>query len=95
VLARFAHLEAIPPDPQQWGLSLGRAARLAESLAQHRTEALLYLQLATLRRDVPLQEEIADLAWQGAKERLKEICHELGDEQLPKRISRWRLIRYE
>ena len=55
VLARFAHLESIPADPQEWGLSSGRAARLAESLAQHRAEALLYRQLALLRQDVPLQ----------------------------------------
>lgn len=89
VLARFAHLEAIPTDPQEWGLGLGRASRLAESLAQHRAEALLYRQLALLRRDVPLHEELADLAWQGAREQLKEICHELGAEQMPQHISRW------
>jgi len=67
VLARFAHLESIPADPQDWGLSSGRAARLAENLALHQAEALLYRQLALLRQDVPLQEELADLAWQGAR----------------------------
>ena len=33
VLAKYEHLEAIPADPQTWGLSASRAARLAESLA--------------------------------------------------------------
>jgi 5'-3' exonuclease len=90
VLSRYEHLESIPHDPQTWGLALARAARLAESLSQHHQDALLYRQLATLREDVPLQETLADLAWQGAHQRLKEICHRLGDDQFPKRISRWR-----
>jgi 5'-3' exonuclease len=90
VLARFGQLESIPADPQGWGLGAGRAARLAESLAAGRDNALLYRQLATLREDVPLRENLADLEWQGAYERLREICHRLGDEQLPARVSRWR-----
>jgi len=90
VLSRFEHLESIPDDPLELGLSLSRAARLTESLTQRRGEALLYRQLATLRKDVPLQEKLSDLKWQGARNRLKEICHELGEKQIPKRISRWR-----
>lgn len=92
VLCRYGHLESIPDDPRQFGLSLGRAARLAESLATRRKEAFLYRKLATLREDVPLQEKRDDLEWQGARSRLKEICEEWGAEALPKRISRWRSI---
>ncbi len=90
VLSRYMHLESIPEDPQKWELAPSRAARLSESLAHHRTDALLYRQLATLREDVPIKEKLADLEWQGAREQFKEICHQLGDEQLPKRIIRWR-----
>jgi len=93
VLSRFEHLESIPDDPGKWRLSSvspGRAASLAASLAQRREEALLYRQLATVREDVPLKEKLGDLKWQGAHNRLKEICHELGEERIPKRISRWR-----
>jgi 5'-3' exonuclease len=90
VLSQYAHLESIPTDPQQWGLAAGRAVRLAESLVQRQEEALLYRRLATLRDDVPLPEKLGDLEWQGAREQLKELCRHLGDEQLPKRISRWR-----
>src|SRR5207249_4234791 len=77
-------------NPHTWGLSASRAARLAESLAQHRAEALLFRTLATLREDVPLQETLADLEWQGADARLKEVCHRLGDEKFPGRVPRWR-----
>lgn len=90
VLARFEHLESIPDDPQAWGMSPSRAARLAESLAQRREEALLYRRLAALRLDVPLQERVGDLEWRGAFEGLKEICRRLGDEQIPLRVTRWR-----
>ena len=90
VLATYAHLEAIPPDPRTWGLSASRAARLAESLAQHWAEALLFRRLATLREDVPLVETLADLEWQGADARLSEVCHRLGDDKFPGRVPKWR-----
>jgi 5'-3' exonuclease len=93
VLAHYEHLEAIPADPHAWGLaaiSASRAARLAESLTQHRAEALLFRTLATLREDVPLKETLADLEWQGADERLHAVCHRLGDDTFPGRVPRWR-----
>lgn len=90
VLSRYEHLELIPDNPQEWGLGTNRAAKLAESLNQHQDEVLLYRQLATLRMDVPLKEQLGDLEWLGAHERLKEICRQMGDEQFPKRIPRWR-----
>lgn len=93
VLARFEHLESIPNDPGTWKLKAitpGRAASLAESLTQHREEALLYRKLATLRDDVSIQEKLGDLQWQGAYDELKNICHKLGDERIPERMPRWR-----
>ena len=93
VLARFEHMEAIPTDPAKWKLSSvspGRAASLVESLTQHREEALLYKKLATIRVDVPLEEKLSDLKWQGAHKRLMRFCHELGDQRIPERIPRWR-----
>jgi 5'-3' exonuclease len=89
VLARFGHLEAIPEDDLTWGLPAGRAARLSENLQAHKEEAFLFRQLATLRLDVPLNQSIGDLEWRGARKRLRELCSELGDRQLPERISRW------
>ena len=89
VLSSYGHLEAIPGDHQQWGLPAGRALRLAESLWAHRDEALLYRRLATLRRDVPLEQRLDDLEWRGARERLRQLCAELGDPDLPDRVPRW------
>jgi len=93
VLTHYKHMEAIPDDPGKWkvaSISPGRAASLAESLSQRRDEALLYKKLATVRQDVPLQEKLSDLKWQGAYPRLKKLCNDLGDERIPERIPRWR-----
>jgi 5'-3' exonuclease len=89
VLSRHEHIDSIPDDPTQWGLDIGRALRLAESLRVHQEEALLYRRLATLRHDVPLQERIADLEWRGAHHHLKRLCAELGSEKFPERVPRW------
>ena len=90
ILFRFEHLEEIPQDHRQWGLASARASRLSESLRSHWQEVLLYRRLATLRHDVPLEEELADLEWRGARDQLKEMCRAWGDEELPIRIPRWR-----
>lgn len=93
ILAKFGHIESIPREPTKWKLksiSPGRAASLADSLSQRRDEAVLYRKLATLRYDVPLKEKLSDLKWQGAYERLKNVCKNLGDERIPERIPRWR-----
>jgi len=93
VLAHYKHMESIPDDPAKWrvsSISPGRAASLAESLAQRREEALLYKELATVREDVPLKEKLSELKWQGAYPRLNKLCSELGDLRIPQRIPRWR-----
>ena len=89
VLSRYGHLEAIPDDHNHWWLPAGRGLRLAENLKTYRDEALLYRRLATLRRDVPLKQSIHDLEWGGARRRLRELCAELGDHDLPNRVPRW------
>jgi 5'-3' exonuclease len=89
VLSRYEHLESIPEDPGRWGLGTARALRLAESLRAHQEDVLLYRRLATLRRDVPLQERLPELEWRGAQDRLKPLCRELGDNKLPERVPRW------
>lgn len=93
VLSHYQHLENVPDDSSKWkvdAIAAGRAASLAQSLASHREEAYLYRRLAQLREDVPMQEKLADLKWQGAFPRLKKICSELGDEKIPARVSKWR-----
>jgi 5'-3' exonuclease len=92
LLARYGSLEKIPEDVMEWdakSVAARRQVTLADSLNQHRDEAMLYRRLATLRVDVPLEENLADLAWKGALPRLKGLCKELGEDDLPERITRW------
>jgi len=89
VLSRYGHIESISPDHLEWGLTPGRALRLAESLEAHREEAILFRRLATLRLDVPIREQLRDMEWRGAREELRQICQELGAKTLPERVPRW------
>ena len=89
VLSQYGHLESIPPDHLSWGLTPGRALRLAENLQANQEEVLLFRRLATLRLDVPIRESLADLKWRGARPELRQICQELGARTLPERVPRW------
>jgi len=87
VLARFGHLGAIPDDAAELGLPAARASRLVESLRAGRDDAELFLRLATLRLDVPLDEAVADLEWRGVRPGFAELCAALGDEGLARRVE--------
>jgi 5'-3' exonuclease len=91
LLARYLHVDAIPDDAAQWDVAVRGAAAAAQSLREHRTVVPLYRRLATLRTDVPLEESLEDLRWQGGRrETLAELCKKLGDEGFAARIERWR-----
>ncbi len=65
VLGAYEHVEAIPPAAADWSVAVRGAAALAASLAEHRSAALLFRRLATLRTDVPLAESLDTLRWVG------------------------------
>jgi 5'-3' exonuclease len=65
LLNAYGSLEAIPADGLQWTCAVRGAVRLGATLAAERELALLYKRLATLRTDVPLAEQLADLRWRG------------------------------
>lgn len=91
VLHHYEHLEAIPERASQWAVQPRGAERLASSLRIEWDEALLYRKLATLRMDVPLEEELEDLEWKGVpREAFASLCEELGEEDLADRVPRWR-----
>jgi 5'-3' exonuclease len=65
VLAKFLHIEAIPPDSRQWFVNAANAGALADMLVREREQALLFRTLATLRTDIPLFEDVDELRWAG------------------------------
>jgi 5'-3' exonuclease len=91
VLARYRHIEAIPDDEAEWEVRVRGATALAQALREHRSDAMLYRVLATLRTDVPLPESLDDLEWRGAPRRhLEGFCAQVGSEGVLSRIDRWR-----
>jgi len=80
VLAEYVHLENIPTSSSDWRVKVRGADVLAQNLAAARELSLLYRRLATLRRDVPLTEGLADLHWRGAPlGELAALCEELNE----------------
>ena len=65
VLAKFAHIEAIPADWREWGVNASSPGALARTLVQERERALLFRTLATLRTDIPLFDDVDQLRWNG------------------------------
>lgn len=65
VLARFGHIENIPPDARDWHVNAASAATLAATLERDRDLALLFRDLATLRTDIPLFTSVDELCWSG------------------------------
>jgi len=79
VLMKWKAIEAIPDDPAAWGVDLRGANRLAASLRDSRTDAMLYKQLATLRLDCPIPCSVDELVWRGPDQaKLVALCTELG-----------------
>jgi 5'-3' exonuclease len=77
VLARFEHLEAIPPDPRDWSVNAASAGRLARTLIEERDRAFLFRDLATLRTNFTLFESVDELRWNGPKPEFKALASEL------------------
>jgi 5'-3' exonuclease len=74
LLARFVHLEHIPLQAELWPTEIRAPHRLLATLREHLPDVLLYRQLATLRRDVPLRESLDDLRYRGPDEaRVREV----------------------
>ncbi len=89
VLGTYEKLEAIPADAAEWRSPVRGAPALAASLAMHRTEALLFRQLATLRVDVPLAETLDDLLWRGPNTAaLGALAAQWGDGAIVERAAR-------
>jgi 5'-3' exonuclease len=63
VLSKFLHLESIPSDYRQWRVNVGSAGALAHTFSQDRNLAFLFRELATLRSDLALFEDVDQLRW--------------------------------
>ena len=89
VLSRYGHLEAIPTGAP-WDVAVRGAAALQGILSREYDNALLYRQLATLRRDAPIDAAPDAVRWRGAnRAEYQALCQELGSERLAALPHQW------
>ncbi len=74
VLARFGHIEDIPEDPRDWGVTVRSAPTLSATLRDRYDDALLFRHLATLRVDRSLLTSVDELRWQGPTADFAAVC---------------------
>jgi 5'-3' exonuclease len=81
VLARFAHIEAIPGDWRDWHVNAASPAALAATLERERERALLFRTLATLRTDVEVFDDVDELRWTGPTPAFADLAARLEGRQ--------------
>jgi 5'-3' exonuclease len=82
VLSRFGTIEAIPDDSPTWDLTLRGIDKMAAVLRENRDLALLFKDLATLRSQEPLFEDVDALRWRGPTSDFAAFCEEVEGDQL-------------
>ncbi len=65
VLVKYGKLERIPRDWHEWRINAANANLLASTLFREWDKALLFRNLATLRTDIALFDDIEELRWRG------------------------------
>ena len=96
VLARYGHLEDVPPDAASWDVTgIRNAPALAATLRDRMADALLFRDLARLRLladGVPVpQLDPDELRWDGTdRDTWMTFCAAWGLERLRARPHRWR-----
>jgi len=90
LLGAYERIEQIPANPAEWKVMPRGTLQLAATLVEHRKDALLYRQLATLVDTVPLECSLDDLKFNGVpRERFERWCDELGVQRLKTVPKRW------
>jgi 5'-3' exonuclease len=82
VLARYGHLEDIPPHAGQWDVpGVRNAAQLAKTLAGDMKLALLFRRIATVELDVPVSA-VDEWRWTGPTPSFADMCERLNAPRL-------------
>lgn len=87
VLARYGHLEAIPPMADDWDVGVRGAGRLAATLRDQLADALLFRRIATLEVD-SVTVTVDDLEWRGPRDDFAAVCTRLDAPGLAERAAK-------
>jgi 5'-3' exonuclease len=90
LLARYGHIDDIPPSEDDWDVTVRSAPKLAATLREKMSDALLFRDLATLRTNAEIPQALEDLRWRGAnRDELNALSDELGFTSVRNRPSKW------
>lgn len=87
VLAHYEHIENIPDEPGQWEVTVRGSVALASNLAADRKLAMLFKDLATLRIERDLLNNVDDLRWNGPTSAFAAFCKRIDGERLLSRAQ--------
>ncbi|HEY6472305.1 MAG TPA: 5'-3' exonuclease H3TH domain-containing protein, partial [Acidimicrobiales bacterium] len=87
VLARWLHVEDIPAEADAWEVTVRGAPKLATTLRENLDHALLFKDLATLRVDRALLDDVDELHWLGPTDDFANVCARLDAASLYKRVD--------
>ncbi len=88
VLGLYAHLEDIPARAADWKVRVRGADRLAATLQEKFELALLFRDLATLRKKEPSISSHDEVRWRGPSSGFADICERLDAAQLVTRLGK-------
>ena len=85
VLARYTHLESIPPMADDWEVVVRGSGKLAATLRDQMGDALLFRRIATLEADAPTVDDVDELEWTGPTADLIGLCESIDATGLAER----------
>ncbi len=86
VLARYGHLEQIPPSAADWDVAVRGAESLAKTLRERFDDAVLFRRLATAVTTVEVGR-VDEWCWHGPTEAFVRLVEELGVPRLAERAA--------
>jgi len=78
VLAKYEHLEQIPPKGDDWGVDVRNPGRLAATLRDNLELALLFRRIATLETDADVLHDVDELEWTAPRRELVELAEQVN-----------------
>ncbi len=88
LLARYVHLEAIPPMGEDWGIGVRNPGRLAMVLRDNLELALLFRRIATVEADAGVISNVDEMEWTGPEPGFVELAERIGGSGLAERAIR-------
>ena len=87
LLNHYGSIEMIPNEIDDWEVTVRAGKTLAVTLAEHREQALLFKEIATVRVDAPIAKSVEDLEWKQPAPNFEEFCTNNRMEPLVSRIE--------